>query len=281
MLLFSGILLFFFFLMQIFELFHFREYISVIFPKGIVGIKERNLLLIVQALMLLVVVPVYIMTFVFSWKYRADNPQGDYDPDLVDHKLLEVIWWGFPLVMTLIVCVLTWIKTTELDPYRPLEPIHKQKTIQVIALQWKWLFLYPEEKIASLNFLQIPKEIPIRFEITADAPMNSFWIPDLGGQIYAMPKMRTLLHLMANEEGTFRGLSANISGVGFADMHFQTKASTEEDYQKWVQAAQDSPRSLDFETYEKLASPSASVPPETFQLKDGQLFEQVLNKYMK
>ena len=118
--------------------------------------------------------------------------------------------------MTLIIAVLTWVKTHELDPYKPIESNKKPMTIQVVALQWKWLFIYPEEKIATVNFLQFPKDTPIHFEITADAPMNSFWIPHLGGQIYAMPKMKTELHLIANEAGDFRGSSANFSGEGFA-----------------------------------------------------------------
>ena len=130
------------------------------------------------------------LTFIFSWKYRSDNTKAKYDPDLVDNRLAEYLWWGIPFVFTVIVGVLTWVKTYQLDPYKPLEHDKKPMTIQVVALQWKWLFIYPEEKIASVNFLQFPKDVPIHFEITADAPMNSFWIPHLGGQIYAMPKMR-------------------------------------------------------------------------------------------
>jgi cytochrome o ubiquinol oxidase subunit 2 len=150
----------------------------------------------------------------------------------------------------------------------------------VVALQWKWLFIYPEEKIASLNFLQIPKDIPIHFEITADAPMNSFWIPHLAGQIYAMPKMKTELNLIANDVGDFRGSSANISGEGFADMHFITRASSEEDYHKWVKEAKQSSHELSLEEYKKLAAPSTKNSPEIFLLKEEGLFEQIVMKYM-
>ncbi|EFB40812.1 MULTISPECIES: ubiquinol oxidase subunit II [Parachlamydia] len=266
--------------MQPLTILQYRDSIAVLFPKGIIALEERNLLLIIQAIMLLVIIPVYVLTFIFSWKYRANNLKAKYDPDFDDNRLAEYLWWGIPLFFTLIIGVLTWVKTYELDPLRPLESDKKPITIQVVALQWKWLFIYPEEKIASLNFLQIPEQIPIHFEITADAPMNSFWIPHLGGQIYAMPKMKTQLHLIANATGDFRGSSANISGEGFAGMHFITRASSEEDYHKWVESVKQSSNVLNLDEYNKLAAPSSNVPPEIYQLKDDNLFEQVLMKYM-
>ncbi len=280
MLLFTGIILFIILLMQPLQILHFREKIAVLFPQGIIGLKERNLLFIIQALMLLVIIPVYILTFIFSWKYRADNPKAKYDPDLVDNRLAEYIWWGIPIVMTLIVSVLTWVKTHELDPFKPIPSNNKEMTIQVVALQWKWLFIYPEEKIATVNFVQFPKDTPIRFVLTADAPMNSFWIPHLGGQIYAMPKMKTELHLIADAVGDFRGSSANLSGEGFAGMTFITRASTDEDYHRWVESAKQSSKALDLKEYDKLAAPSQNNPVEIFQLKDETLFEEIINKYM-
>lgn len=280
MLLFTGLILLVILIMQPLEVYHFRDYIAVLFPKGIIALEERNLLFIIQALMLLIIIPVYILTFVFSWKYRADNPQGKYDPDLVDNRIAEYIWWGVPCVITLIIAVLTWVKTHELDPYKPIESKNKEMTIQVVALQWKWLFIYPEENIASVNFLQIPKDIPIRFEITADAPMNSFWIPHLGGQIYAMPKMKTVLNLIANDVGDFRGSSANISGEGFSGMTFITRASTEEEYHQWVATAKQSSKILSSAEYKTLAAPSQNNPVEIFQLKEDALFDKVIDKYM-
>lgn len=280
MLVFSGIIVLLILIMQPLEVLHFQEYISVLFPKGIIALKERNLLFIIQALMLIIVIPVYILTFVFSWKYRATNPKATYDPDLVDHKVAEIIWWGLPLVLTLIVCWLTWVKTHELDPFKPLVSDKKEITIQVVALQWKWLFIYPDQKIATMNYLQIPEKTPIRFEITADAPMNSFWIPDLGGQIYAMPKMKTVLNLIADQKGNFRGSSANLSGEGFAEMHFVTKASSEEDYIKWIASVKKSQKFLNFEEFNKLALPSQNNPVELYVLRDENLFEQIIMKYM-
>ena len=180
----------------------------------------------------------------------------------------------------MIVSILTFVKTHELDPYKPIASDKKPMTIQVVALQWKWLFIYPEEKIATVNFVQFPKDTPLHFEITADAPMNSFWIPHLGGQIYAMPKMKTQLNLIANALGDFRGSSANLSGEGFAGMHFIARSSSEEDYTKWIESAKNSSNALSLDEYKKLASPSKDNPPEIFQLKEEKLFDLIIMKYM-
>lgn len=281
MLLFSGIILFITLLMQPLQIIHFQDYIAVLFPKGLIALEERNLLLIIQGLMLLVIIPVYILTFVFSWRYRANSSKEIYDPDLVDHKIAEIVWWTLPLVMTAVIAVLTYIKTYELDPYKPIPSDKKEITIQVVALQWKWLFIYPEEKVASVNFVQFPKDTPIRFEITADAPMNAFWIPQLGGQIYAMPSMRTKLHLIANEEGDFRGSSANISGEGFSAMNFISRASSDEAYKQWVEKAKGSGNSLNMEVYQKLAEPSIGYPETLYRLDDDHLFHEIMMKFMK
>jgi len=280
MLFFTGVILFVILLMQPWSIYRFRDSISVLFPAGIIGLDQLKLLLIIQAIMLLVIIPVYILTFVFSWKYRAYNPDHEYDPDLVDNTLAEVIWWGLPLILTVIIAVFTTYYTYALDPFKPITSDKKTKTIQVVALQWKWLFIYPEEKIAICNFLQIPKDTPINFEITADAPMNSFWIPQLGGQIYAMPKMKTELHLIANREGDFRGSSANISGVGFSEMHFITRASSETAYAEWVASAKQAEKALTFETYNELAKPGVEGAPIIYRLEDDNLFEKIINKYM-
>lgn len=281
MLFFTGIILALILLLQPLQLWLFGNEIAVLFPKGWVAIEQRNLLLLIQALMLLVIIPVYVLTFIFSWRYRYDNKDATYDPDLVDHTIAEYIWWGLPFVMVSIVGYITYVKTHQLDPYKPLESDKKAINIEVVALQWKWLFIYPDENIATVNYLQIPEKTPIHFEITADAPMNSLWIPDLGGQIYAMPAMRTQLNLIADETGEFRGSSANISGEGFAGMHFVTKASTEKDYEEWVKSVQNKGQPLDFKTYQELAAPSQNVPVGLYQLKDDQLFDQIIMKYMK
>jgi cytochrome o ubiquinol oxidase subunit 2 len=274
---FSGIILLGFLIMQPLEVITFLDYIAVLAPKGYIGLEERNLLLIIQALMLLVVIPVYLFTFIFSWRYRAQNKKAKYDPDLVDNRTAEYFWWGIPTILTLGIAILTYVKTDQLDPYKPIPSDKPHKTIQVVALQWKWLFIYPEEQVASVNFLQIPVGTPIRFEITADAPMNSFWIPHLGGQIYAMPGMKTLLHLIADEAGDFRGSSANLSGEGFSGMHFVTRASSQEEFERWVGDAKGSAQVM---SYADLAKPSKDNAPATYQFEPG-LFDQIVMKYMK
>ena len=276
MLLFSGIVLLAILAMQPFEVVAFKNYLSVLAPKGLIGLKERNLLFVIQALMLLVIIPVYLFTFIFSWKYRADKKNLHYDPDLVDNKIAEFFWWGIPTVLIAVIGVLTYLKTDELDPYRPIPSDKPTKTIQVVALQWKWLFIYPEENIASVNFLQMPVDTPVRFEITADAPMNSFWIPHLGGQIYAMPGMRTVLHLIANEEGEFRGSSANLSGEGFAGMSFIAKASSDEEFSDWVSQVRSSSSEL---VYKEIAKPSMNEPAATYRAEKG-LFDAIIMRYM-
>lgn len=280
MLFFSALLILLILIMQPLEILHFGDKIDVLFPNGIIAKEERSLLFIIQALMLLIIIPVYILTFLFSWIYRADNKKAKYDPNLIDNTYAEILWWGLPLILTAVVCVWTAIKTYELDPYRPIPSKNKEMTIQVVALQWRWLFIYPEEGVATINFFQIPKDTPVRFEISADAPMNSFWLPDLGGQIYAMPGMTTLLHLMADAEGDYRGVSANISGKGFSGMVFTARVSSEEAYHKWLGEAKRSPQALNYTSYKQLAAPNENRQVEIFRLEDKGLFEQIVNRYM-
>jgi cytochrome o ubiquinol oxidase subunit II len=163
-----------------------------------------------------------------------------------------------------------------LDPFRPIKANKKPIKIQVVALQWKWLFIYPEERIASVNFFQLPEKTPINLEITADAPMNSFWIPGLCGQIYAMPNMKTKLHLIVNERGEFKGSSANLSGVGFSGMHFIAKASSEKDYHHWIRLAKRSQNTLSLKEYHQLARPSKNNPVMIYLLNEENLFNQIM-----
>ena len=277
----AGIILLLILLMQPMEVLLFSHKIDVLFPKGWIGLKERNLMLFIQVLMLIFIIPVYIFTFLFSWWYRADNKKSVYDPHLVDNRLAEVIWWGIPFIMVVFVAVVTVIKTHELDPFKPIESEKKAITIEVVSLQWKWLFIYPDEKIATVNYLRIPKDTPIHFQITSDAPMNSFWIPSLGGQVYSMPGMKTQLYLIADEEGKFRGSSANISGKGFAGMTFVTEATSEESYQEWVKNTQKSEKNLNWNSYEKLAEPSENNAVELYTLKDETLFKEIILKYVR
>jgi cytochrome o ubiquinol oxidase subunit II len=284
MLLFAGLILFVMLLLQPAQIRFIVKRgfeIAVLMPRGIIALKERNLLLFIQVIMLLVIIPVYFLTFVFSWRYREHNKAAKYTPEWDHSHLAEYLWWGIPCLFTLIIIIFTWLGTYQLDPFRSLNSDKQPLTIQVIALQWKWLFIYPEEKIATLNFVHFPKQVPIHFEITSDAPMNSLWIPQLGGQIYAMPKMRTELHLMADQEGDYRGSSANLSGEGFAGMHFVATALGDEEYHNWVQSVKRSANlNLNLEEYNQLALPSKNNPLATYLLKEEDLFHQVIRKYM-
>ena len=252
--------------------------IDVLNPMGMIALKQRSLIYTSTLLMLIVVIPVFILAVVIAWKYRASNEKAKYTPDWDNNILAECIWWGFPLAIIVILSVVVWKSSHELDPFKPIESNAKPITIQVVALQWKWLFIYPEYNIATVNFIQFPEKTPLNFEITADAPMNSFWIPKLGGQIYAMAGMKTKLHLIANEVGIFRGSSANLSGEGFAGMTFTAEASEASDFDKWVRSIQKSSPSLNLETYHQLAKPSSNNPVASYKLQDKDLFEQIVRK---
>jgi len=249
-------------------------------PKGLIALKERDLIWIATLLMLIIVVPVLLLTFVICLRYRASNKDAEYMPAWNHDTMAEIIWWGFPFLIVLFLSILTWKSSHELDPFKPLQSSTKPLRIQVVALQWKWLFIYPEEKIATVNFFQFPEGTPLNFEITADAPMNSFWIPQLGGQIYAMPGMSSKLHLIAQESGEFRGSSANLSGIGFAGMVFTAKATTKDEYDEWLKTAAKSSASFGIDEYKDLAKPSENNPRAIYSLKDENLYHQILMKYM-
>ena len=253
---------------------------AVLSPKGLIGMKQKHLILISTLLMLIVVIPVFILTIGIAWRYREGNKQAKYNPDWDYSLLAESIWWGLPLIIIIVLSVLVWKSSHELDPFRPIDSDKKPITIQVVAMNWKWLFIYPEQEIAMVNFFQVPEKTPIQFEITSDAPMNSFWIPELGGQIFAMSGMVTKLYLMADEIGEYRGVSANISGKGFAGMTFIAKASSEAEFEQWVESVKDSSPPLGAQEYKLLAEPSEYNPVATYRLTDGDLFNGIVMKYM-
>jgi cytochrome o ubiquinol oxidase subunit 2 len=254
--------------------------IPVLDPKGMIGEKERDLIVTASLLMLIVVIPVFILTWVFAWVYREGSEKGKHHPDWEHNYIAEYCWWGVPIVIIAVLAALTWKSSHELNPFKPIPSNKKTLVIQAVALQWKWLFIYPEQGIATVNFVQFPEKTPLSFEITSDAPMNSFWIPQLGGQIYAMPAMRSKLYLIANETGSYRGCSANISGTGFAGMTFTAKSTSEADFEEWVQTVKQSPKSLNLSEYQGLLQPSEYDPVSYFVLAEPGLFDQIIMKYM-
>jgi cytochrome o ubiquinol oxidase subunit 2 len=234
--------------------------IPVLQPAGVIGKKERNLIYISLLLSVIVVVPVFVMLFSFAWKYRESNTQAQYSPEFNSSRKLELIWWGVPFAIISILSIITWNSSHDLDPYKSINAAARPLNIQVVALQWKWLFIYPQQNIASVNFMQIPTKTPVNFEITSDAPMNSFWIPQLGGQIYAMPGMSTHLSLMAGKDGNYIGKSANISGKGFAGMTFTARAGSQKSFNDWVANTYSTNRPLSLQAYDTLTKPSENNP---------------------
>jgi cytochrome o ubiquinol oxidase subunit 2 len=213
--------------------------------------------------------------------HASVNKKGEgaaYEPNWERARMDELIWWAIPFEIVLVLGALTWTSTHELDPRRPLDgpaPL----VVEVVALDWKWLFIYPEERIATVNYLAMPVNRPVRFEITADAPMNSFWIPKLGGQIYAMTGMKTELNLVANQVGEYRGMSANYSGDGFAGMKFSVVAMGDAQFKDWVASSQAFPDSLTWESYQTLRQPHADYGVRYYGEVDTNLQEKIIQSF--
>ncbi|QQS19510.1 ubiquinol oxidase subunit II [Candidatus Saccharibacteria bacterium] len=246
--------------------------------RGEIANRQRDLLLFATGLAVIVLVPVYVMLFTFAWRYRAGHKK-DYKPNWDSHKGYETLWWGVPLAIIVVLAAVTWVTSHSLDPFKPLSSTQKPLQVQVVALQWKWLFIYPEEKIASVGEVAFPVGRPVEFTMTSDAPMNSFWIPQLAGQIYVMSGMSTKLHVSADSVGTYAGLSANISGKGFADMRFNARAMSTTDYDAWVAGVKGSGKKLNQQTYEVLARPGKSATLH-YLLEETKLYDRVIMKYM-
>ena len=254
---------------------------GILDPKGPIGADEKSLILTATFLMLLVVVPVILMTLVFAWKYRASNTAAVYTPKWAHSTKIEVVVWTIPVIIVIGLAILAWETTHKLDPYRPLDSAKAPIKVDVVALNWKWLFIYPDLGIATVNQLAFPKDTPVNFRITSDVAMNSFFIPQLGGQIYAMAGMETKLHLLANEAGSYDGMSANYSGAGFSGMKFKAIATeTPEDFQAWVAKVKAQATPLDAQAYLALAQPSENNPPAFFTAAEPRLFDAVMHKYM-
>lgn len=254
---------------------------GILDPKGPIGADEKSLILTATFLMLLVVVPVILMTLVFAWKYRASNSAAVYTPKWAHSTKIEVVVWTIPVIIVIGLAILAWETTHKLDPYRPLESDKAPIKVDVVALNWKWLFIYPDLGIATVNQLAFPKDTPVNFRITSDVAMNSFFIPQLGGQIYAMAGMETKLHLLANEAGSYDGMSANYSGAGFSGMKFKAIATeTPEDFQAWVAKVKAQATPLDAQAYLALSKPSENNPPAYFTAAEPRLFDAVMHKYM-
>ena len=258
----------------------------VLSPSGDVAIQQRDLVIIATVLMLLIVVPVMVMTAVVAWRYRQSNTAATYTPEWDHSTQLELVIWAAPLLIIICLGAVTWMGTHLLDPYRtlgrivanrPLTPQDKPIEVDVVALDWKWLFIYPEYGIATVNELAAPVDRPLDFKITASSVMNSFYIPALAGQIYAMPGMQTRLHAVINQPGSYRGFSANYSGAGFSGMRFTFKALSESDFGRWVETAKSGAGKLGRSEYLALERPSMNEPVRYYAPVDDDLFPAILN----
>jgi len=256
-------------------------------PSGDMAAQEGRLLVLSTLLMLLIIVPVIVLTLAFAWHYRDSNTEASYTPEW-DHSIqLELVIWAAPLLIIIALGGLTWIGTHTLDPYRPLGRIDAQRpvssasrpmTVEAVALDWKWLFLYPDQGIATVNELAAPVDVPISFKITAESVMNSFFVPALAGQIYAMPGMETRLQAVVNRPGEYEGFSANYSGAGFSGMHFKFHGMRAEEFDRWVQTAWAAGNELDRAGYLQLARPSEREPVRRYAAVTPGLYDAILNR---
>jgi cytochrome o ubiquinol oxidase subunit 2 len=251
-------------------------------PKGQIGLEQRSLILTALGLMLIVVIPAIAMAIGFAWKYRASNKDAKYSPNWSHSNKVEAVVWTIPILIIIFLAVLTWKTTHALEPSKPLVHEAKPVTIEVIAMDWKWFFIYPEQGIATVNEIAFPANTPVEFKITSNSVMNSFFIPRLGSQIYAMAGMQTKLHLIADEAGTYDGISSNYSGKGFSGMKFKAIATPDMNtFNQWVAKAKQSPEVMnDMTAYEKLATPSEYNKVEYFSAVKPDLFKDVIGKFM-
>ncbi|MDR3538410.1 MAG: ubiquinol oxidase subunit II [Acetobacteraceae bacterium] len=252
---------------------------DVLDPKGSVGLRERHLIFTATWVMLLVVVPVIILTLVFAWRYRATNKAANYQPTWSHSTAIEVAVWSIPTLIILFLANLTWTTTHELDPYRPLPVAATPIDVDVVALDWKWLFIYPSLGVASVNELAMPVGTPVSFHITSDTVMNSFFIPQLGSQIYAMAGMETQLHLIADTAGDYAGMSANFSGPGFSDMTFRALALPQPAFDQWVSKLRAAPAQLDEAAYRSLAKPGTADRVTYFSQVNQGLFHSIMTEH--
>jgi cytochrome o ubiquinol oxidase subunit II len=258
----------------------------VLNPSGDVAWQQRDLVVISTVLMLLIIVPVMVLIVLFAWRYRQSNTEARYEPDWDHSTQLELVIWAAPLLIIICLGALTWMGTHLLDPYRSLDRIAsgrptsdagKPLDVNVVALDWKWLFIYPEQGIATVNELAAPVDRPIRFRITSSSVMNSFYIPALAGQVYAMAGMETKLNAVINKSGVYRGFSANYSGAGFSGMRFDFHALADNDFHAWVTKVKSGGGTLGRSDYLQLERPSENEPVRRYATVDPDLYKAILN----
>ena len=262
---------------------------DVMAPAGDVAVQLRNIMSISTFLMLLIVIPVMVAIGLFAWYYRASNERAEYDPDFHHSTSLELLTWAAPLTIVVWLGAITWVSTHQLDPYRPLEQIDARTpvdpdveplVIQTVSMDWKWMFIYPEYGIATVNEVAAPIDRPIKFELTSTEVMNAFHVPALAGMIYSMPSMQTTLWAVGNDPGIYKGRSSHYSGAGFSGMSFSFHVPDQSAFDDWVNKV-GAGETLDRERYFELAEPSENVEPMFFSLADEALYHDILNRCLR
>jgi cytochrome o ubiquinol oxidase subunit 2 len=253
---------------------------GVLDPKGPIAVAERQILFNSLGIMLAIVIPTILATFGVAYWFRSSNERARYQPEFKYSGRLEVLVWAIPAMTVLLVGGVAWVGAHDLDPRKAISAAAKPVTVQVVSLDWKWLFIYPEQGIASVNHLVVPAGTPVSFELTSSGVMNSFFVPQLGSQIYTMSGMTTHLQLQADHPGSYRGLSAQFSGDGFADMRFVVDAVPAQQFEQWVVSTRDSGPTLDAQSYADLAKPSEAVAPFTYGAVSPDLFNAVMSSAM-
>jgi cytochrome o ubiquinol oxidase subunit 2 len=254
--------------------------VFVLEPRGSIGLADKTILIDSLAIMLAIVVPTIAATLAFAWWFRASNTRAIYQPEFSYSGRIELIVWSIPLLVIMLLGGVAWIGAHELDPAKPLESATPPLEVQGVSLDWKWLFIYPSQRVASVNELMIPAGVPIHFSLTSASVMNAFFIPQLGSMIYTMNGMRTQLNLQADAPGDFFGLSSHYSGDGFSDMHFDVQAVPEERFAAWIDVAHSSGPPLDRKAYAALAVQSVNKNPFTFGAVDPELFLQIVTQQL-
>ena len=251
---------------------------GVLDPQGPIGSAQLLLLINSTAIMLVVVVPVILATLGFAWWYRASNPHASRATDEGYEGRVEFVVWSIPVLIVILLGGVIWIGSHQLDPRAPIPGKADPLRVEIVALDWKWLFIYPDQGIAAVNQLVVPVGTPVEFRLTSATVMNSFFIPQLGSQIYTMGGMTTHLNLMADKPGEFPGFSAMFSGDGFSDMRFIAKAVPTGDFDAWVAQVRGAGSALDDAGYAELAKPSQAVPPMTYRSVDPKLFDRIIEQ---
>ena len=253
----------------------------IVHPKGTIAHQELNLIVTNILAMLIIIVPTYLLLFYVFWRFCLNGDESHYDAEHSTGTLGQILMWTLPAIVVAVMAFITWEATHKLDPYKPIESEVKPLTVQVVALDWKWLFIYPEQGIATLNSLHFPDKTPIHLQLTADgSPMNSFWIPQLSGQIYSMTGMITKLHLMAQEPGEFRGQAVEINGDGYSDMTFVAKSMSQKDFDDWVAKVKKSSVRLTEESYRQLVKPKIEKSSILYSDVEKDLYHKIVHKYM-